>query len=119
MFALCVIPVLALGFSQLGSVGRVFFPFVFFLLGVAPITFRFLANYTLEITDKDNHPLYLSTLGLFISIPVMATSAAFGALIDSLGFEAVFLLILGFLIYGFWTSLSLTEPRFKDPPECD
>ncbi len=119
MFTLCVIPMLALALSQLGTAGKAFFSLVFFLLGVAPIAFRFLANYTLEITDKENHPLYLSTLGLFISIPVMTTSAIFGALIDSLGFEAVFLLILGFLLYGFRTSLSLTEPRFEASDDLD
>lgn len=119
LFALCVIPVLALLLSQLGSSGKTFFPIVFFLLGVAPVTFRFLANYTLEITTRENQPLYLSTLGLFISIPVMATSAIFGALIDVLGFEAVFLLILGFLIFGFWTTLKLTEPRNGAAGEFD
>ena len=87
------------------------YPVVFFLLGLTPITVRFLTNYTLEVTRRSQHPLYLSTLGIFISMPVIATSLIFGALVDIAGFETVFLVVLCFLLVGFVTTFFLKEPR--------
>ena len=72
---------------------------------------RFLINYTLEVTDRSQHPVYLSTLGVFVSIPVVASSLAFGALIDVAGFETVFLIVLCFILLGFATTFRLEEPR--------
>ncbi len=113
MFLLCVTPVLGIVFSWSGEAGRFLYPVVFFLLGLTPITVRFLTNYTLEVTDREKHPLYLSTLGLFISIPVIATSLVFGALVDIVGFETVFTVVLGFLLAGLVTTFRLDEPRKK------
>ena len=87
------------------------YPVVFFLLGLTPIMVRFLTNYTLEVTPRSRHPLYLSTLGIFISLPVIATSLIFGALIDVAGFETVFIVVLCFLLVGFATTFLLKEPR--------
>lgn len=111
MVSLCVTPVLGLLLSHAGDTGRTLFPVVFFLLGLIPITVRFLTNYTLEVTDQENHPLYLSTLGLFISLPVIATSITFGALVDLLGFEAVFCVVLAFLLVALVMTFRLQEPR--------
>ncbi|QEG24308.1 MFS transporter [Mariniblastus fucicola] len=111
MFLLSVTPVLGLVLSWSGDFGRMMYPFVFFLLGLTPIVARFLTNYTLEVTDRAKHPLYLSTLGLFISIPVFATSLIFGALVDIVGFEAVFLTVVVFLLIGLAVSFRLDEPR--------
>ena len=113
MLLLCVTPVLGLVFSWSGEFGRTMYPLVFFLLGLTPITVRFLTNYTLEVTDRSKHPLYLSTLGLFISIPVIATSLLFGALVDIAGFETVFLIVLVFLLVGLVTTFRLEEPRHE------
>ncbi len=111
MLALCATPVLGLVFSWSGEFGRTMFPLVFFLLGLTPITVRFLTNYTLEVTDRAKHPLYLSTLGMFISLPVIATSLVFGALVDIAGFETVFCIVLGFLLVGLAMTFRLEEPR--------
>lgn len=111
MISLCVTPVLGLILSHAGDAGRTLFPVVFFLLGLIPITVRFLTNYTLEVTDRNNHPLYLSTLGLFISLPVIASSIAFGALVDVLGFEAVFCMVLAFQLVALVMTFRLEEPR--------
>jgi MFS family permease len=111
MSALCATPVLGLVFSWSGEFGRTMFPLVFFLLGLTPITVRFLTNYTLEVTDRAKHPLYLSTLGMFISLPVIATSLIFGALVDIAGFETVFCIVLGFLLIGLAMTFRLEEPR--------
>ena len=111
MCLLCITPVLGLVFSWSGEFGRTMYPLVFFLLGLTPITVRFLTNYTLEVTDRSRHPLYLSTLGLFISMPVIATSLIFGALIDIAGFETVFLIVVGVLLVGLVNTFRLKEPR--------
>lgn len=111
LLCLCATPILGLVLSWSGDFGRTMFPFVFFLLGLVPITVRFLTNYTLEVTDRSNHPLYLSTLGLFISLPVIASSMLFGALVDIAGFEVVFLIVLGFLLTGLAMTFRIEEPR--------
>ncbi len=113
MFMMCVIPLLALGLSRMGKTGEFLFPVVFFLLGLTPIALRFLTNYTLEMTSRENHPLYLSTLGLFVSVPVMASSVILGALVDIAGFETVFLTIFCFLLCGFGMTFQLIEPRTR------
>ena len=115
MIALCATPVLGIVLSWSGAYGQALYPVVFFLLGLTPITLRFLTNYTLEVTDRAKHPLYLSTLGMFISIPVIATSLLFGALVDFAGFEAVFLAGFGFLMFGLITTFRLKEPRHDQP----
>ena len=114
MFALSVTPVLGIVLSWSGEVGRTMYPVVFFLLGLTPIAMRFLNNYTLEVTERSEHPLYLSTLGIFISIPVVASSLIFGALVDVVGFEFVFLLVLCFIVFGLVTTFRLEEPRSGD-----
>ena len=111
LLCLCSTPILGLVFSWSGDFGRTMFPFVFFLLGLVPITVRFLTNYTLEVTDRSNHPLYLSTLGLFISMPVIASSMIFGALVDIAGFEFVFCVVLAFLLFGLFMTFRIQEPR--------
>jgi MFS family permease len=111
MFMLCLTPVLGLGLTQLGSIGRQLYPFVFFLLGLVPITLRFLNNYTLEVTDSENHPKYLSTLGLFLSVPVMLTAILFGSMIDWFGFGFVFLAVWCCMLFGWAMTFRLEEPR--------
>ena len=111
MSLLCVTPILGLVLSWSGDTGRLLFPVVFFLLGLIPITVRFLNNYTLEVADRNQHPLYLSTLAIFMSAPVIATSLIFGALVDIIGFEAVYLIVLAFLLVGLNTTFRLEEPR--------
>ncbi len=111
MLALCATPVLGLVLSWSGEFGRTMYPLVFFLLGLTPITVRFLTNYTLEVTDRVKHPLYLSTLGMFISLPVIVTSLIFGALVDIAGFETVFCIVFGFLLFGLVMTFRLEEPR--------
>jgi len=55
----------------------------------------------------------LSTLGIFISIPVVASSLIFGAMVDIVGFEIVFMLVLCFIVFGLITTFRLEEPRGK------
>jgi sugar phosphate permease len=71
---------------------------------------RTLQNYTLELAPSDNYPRYLSTLGLCVAAPMMA-SPLVGLAIDNWGFEEVFFAISGFLLIGWLQTLLLAEPR--------
>ena len=114
MFALTLTPVLGILLSWSGEFGKTLFPVVFFLLGLTPIMVRFLTNYTLEVTERSKHPLFLSTLGIFIAFPVVASSMILGALVDVVGFESVFLLVLCFIVFGLITTFRLEEPRSRE-----
>ena len=111
MTALTLTPVLGIALSWSGEWGKLLYPIVFFLLGLTPITVRFLINYTLEVTEQTEHPLFLSVLGIFIAFPVVASSVLLGAMVDVVGFEAVFLLVLCFVLVGLATTFRLEEPR--------
>ncbi len=113
MAAHCVAPILALVASGLGASGVVWFNVVFFLVGLTPVTFRVLNNYTLEVTENSEHPRYLSTLGLMMAGPAILTSALFGAFVDWISFEFVFGMVVIFLLIGWVMTFTLAEPRKK------
>jgi hypothetical protein len=111
MLVLCVAPGLALVLARLGNAGQPWFTLVFCLLGLTPVTFRVLNNYTLEVTENSEHPRYLSTLSLIMAGPAILTSAFFGALVDWVSFEFVFGIVIGCLIGAWLLTLTLEEPR--------
>jgi MFS-type transporter involved in bile tolerance (Atg22 family) len=111
MLILCVPPILALFASGMQESGAIWFNVVFFLVGLTPVTFRVLNNYTLEVTSNSEHPRYLSTLGLMLAGPAILTSAFFGALVDWISFEFVFGLVVVCLLVGWGLTFTLTEPR--------
>lgn len=111
MLILCVPPILALLASGMQQSGALWFNVVFFLVGLTPVTFRVLSNYTLEVTSNSEHPRYLSTLGLMMAGPAILTSAFFGALVDWISFEFVFGLVVACLLVGWGLTFTLIEPR--------
>jgi MFS-type transporter involved in bile tolerance (Atg22 family) len=113
MLILCVPPVLALIASGLETSGQFWFNVVFFLVGLTPVTFRVLFNYTLEVTGNSEHPRYLSTLGLMMAGPAILTSALFGAMVDWISFEFVFAMVVVCLLAGWVLTFTLSEPRNK------
>ena len=84
----------------------------FFLLGLIPVTFKTLVNYTLEITEPSNHPRYISTLKVCMAIP-FCLSPLVGLLIDLIGFEAVFGCITALTACGGMMTFRLSEPRHR------
>jgi len=86
------------------------FCLVFPLLGLTPVVIRTLQNFALELSGPHDHPRYLSTLGLCISLPLFFSLAA-GKLIDLIGFEIVFVGICLVVLAGWTTTLWLREPR--------
>ena len=115
MIVLCGAPLMTMFFLRFGeSLGDGFefgFQFVFFLLGLTPVTMRTFSNYTLEISDSEKQPIYLSTLGIGMAAPVVLFSAPVGALVDIIGFEMVFFGVVAVLLFGWTLTFRLVEPR--------
>jgi hypothetical protein len=111
----CVVPLLALGLSALEPLSGVGFSIVFGLLGATPVTLRTFANYCLELAPRQLQPRYLSTLSLCTAGPAILTAPLLGGLIDVVGFEPVFLLVVGCLVAAWALTLSIIEPRAKQP----
>ena len=111
LLALCIAPLLALLLSRWQEVHSSWFTLVFLLLGLTPVTIRTFNNYTLEIADREDHPRYLSTLGLCVAAPPVLLSTLMGWLVDRFGFELVFLIGTGCILIGWLMTFRLIEPR--------
>ncbi len=111
LLALCIAPLLALLLSRWQEVHSNWFMLVFLLLGLTPVTIRTLNNYTLEIADREDHPRYLSTLGLCVAAPPVLLSTLMGALVDWFTFEFVFLIGTACILIGWLLTFRLIEPR--------
>ena len=111
LLVLCIAPIMALVLAKLGDVGQPWFTFVFCLLGLTPVTMRILNNYTLEVTGNSEHPRYLSTLSIAMAVPAILLSPVFGALIDWVGFEAIFLVVVACVFCGWLLTFRIEEPR--------
>ena len=111
ILALALAPLLAVGLCWSDpELGRRWYWLVFGLLGLTPVTMKSLHNYTLEIAPPEDHPRYLSTLGIALAVPFVC-SPLVGWLIDVVGFEAVFLAGGGLMIAGGLMTFRLPEPR--------
>ena len=115
MLILCAAPILALFLARMEDVGQPWFTLVFCLVGLTPVTMRFLNNYTLEVTSNSEHPRYLSTLAIAMAVPPILLSPLFGALIDWVGFEFVFLIVVMCGFYGWLLTFRIDEPRNGSP----
>lgn len=83
---------------------------LFFLLGVTPVTFKAVTNWTLELTDPARHPRYVSTLKLCMAAPFLL-AVPVGALIDAVGHRPVFLCVAGLIAAGAALTWWAPEPR--------
>ncbi len=101
-------PIVALLLRQ-ANVG-VWFCLVFPLVGLTPVVIRTLQNFTLELCEPADHPRYLGTLGLCVSLPLFL-SPVVGLLIDWIGFGIVFMGICLVVLIGWVITLRLQEPR--------
>ncbi|MBW8885769.1 MAG: MFS transporter, partial [Planctomycetia bacterium] len=57
-------PLAALAAVYWPQIGKAAFPLVFLFVGITPVAQKTFNNYTLEITEPEHHPRYLSTLSL-------------------------------------------------------
>ena len=115
MFLLCIAPLLAVIWSWWGADhSEIVFHVIFFLLGLTPVSMRMFNNYTLEIAGQEYQPVYLSTLGGCMAVPVILFSAAVGWLVDQIGFEYVYSAIVAILFLGWVLTFRLVEPRSEN-----
>jgi hypothetical protein len=108
-------PLAALAFIHWPQVGVWAFPLVFTFVGLTPVAQKTFNNYTLEITEPEHHPRYLSTLSLCMAAPIF-TSPLISPLIDLVGFEAVYAGVCLLLVTGWFLSFGLKEPRAGGRP---
>ena len=101
-------PLSAVVLSMLGAEN--WYGMVFLLLGVHPVVLRTLQNFTLEIAAPADHPRYLSTLSLWMGVPLLL-SPLVGLGVDLLGFSAVFLLMAAVVLVGWVLTFWMREPR--------
>lgn len=104
-------PLLALLLGNFGSANWYWLTFAW--LGVVPVTFRMQLNYALELTDRINHPIYVSTVVLSMAAPIVF-SPLVGELVDRTGYVISFCGISCIVLAAWLTSLSMVEPRHPD-----
>jgi MFS family permease len=108
-------PLAALAAIYWPHFGKTAFPLVFLFVGLTPVAQKTFNNYTLEITDAQHHPRYLSTLSLSMALPIFA-SPLVSPLINVVGFEAVYIGVVVLLLVGWLLSFGLIEPRAGSRP---
>ncbi len=112
IFCVALAPVLAVWLlaGDDAAWGRGLYWLVFLPLGMTPVTVKGISNYTLEISDRQRHPQYLSTLSLCTGLPFLIAPLV-GWLVDRVGFEHVFLAAAGLMACGGLLAFRLVEPR--------
>lgn len=104
-------PILAVAFAyNLLPGGRSYFWVTFFVLGVQPVTFKTLTNYTLELTEPVRHPRYLSTLTICLAAPFVLALPV-GWLVGRLGHGPVFLGVAAMIGLAGLFTFRMAEPR--------
>lgn len=112
MFGSALTPILAIFLATLPGLGSRFFWLVFVNIGLTPIMFKTLMNYTLEISEHQDHPRYLGTLNLCIAAP-FCISPLIGWLVDLVGFESVMLTGGALIAAGGLLTFRMAEPRHR------
>lgn len=84
---------------------------VFLPLGFTPVTIKMLINYTLELAPREEHPRYVSAVGMCLAWPVIFGSPLVGALVGAIGCAPVFALGAVVILAAGVQTLLLTEPR--------
>ncbi len=116
MFASAAAPVLAVLLARQPTDGPLWYWIVFAIIGLTPLMFKLLINYTLEISAAEDHPRYLSTLSLCVAVP-FCFSPLVGWLIDATSFELVMLSGAALIALGGVLTFWLDEPRHVHVPE--
>lgn len=80
------------------------------LLGAVPVCFRMFLNYSLELTDRHNHPIYVSTVVLCMAPPIVF-SPLVGEWVERSGYVAPFSAITLLVLVAWFMTLRIVEPR--------
>lgn len=114
LLASAAVPVFALALTRIDpGTGRDLFALVFVGIGWTPIAFRITANYVLELAPPAEHPRYLAIAQLCPTL-VMLVSPLFGAGVDVLGYEPVFLGVAVLLLLAALLTFRLADPRGRE-----
>lgn len=84
---------------------------MFVPLGFTPVTIRFLINYTLEIARQEDHPQFVSAMGVCLALPVIVLSPLAGWFVAIAGFRPLFFLGLAALLAAGFQTFRIVEPR--------
>lgn len=87
-----------------------FYFFTFFWLGLIPVGFRMQLSYVLEITKRENHPVYVSTVVVCMAPPIML-SPLVGELVNRFGYTAPFCVVSVVILMAWLLTLWMEEPR--------
>lgn len=107
-FAAMFVPMLALLLAWTDSVG--WYWVTFFSLGLVPVTYRMQLNYALELTDREHHPIYVSTVVLSATVPILL-SPLVGELVERFEYFPVFAVISLLLAMAWVKTWFMIEPR--------
>lgn len=107
-FATMFAPMLALSIAWTDSVS--WYWLTFFSLGLVPVTYRMQLNYALELTDRKNHPIYVSTVVLSATVPILL-SPLVGELVERFEYLPVFAAITFLLAMAWVRTWFIIEPR--------
>ena len=101
-------PLLALSLAAFADAHWYWLSFAW--LGLVPVTFRMMLNYALELTSRENHPIYVSTVVLCMAPPIIL-SPLVGDVVHRIGYVMPFCCIAGVVLGGWCLSLVMVEPR--------
>lgn len=87
---------------------------LFTTIGFTPVTIRLLANYSLEIAPRHDHPKYVSALGLCLALPVVVGAPLVGMVAKWAGYLPVFAIGFAVLALAVWQTFRIAEPRHGD-----
>lgn len=110
LIGIAAMPLTALALSYSRVWGPTLYPLVFLFIGLTPVGFKTINNYVLEISNSEDHPRYLSTLGLFLALPLLL-SPVMGWIVETVNFETVFIAVSCMVFTGFLFTFRLREPR--------
>ena len=114
VFGTALGPLTAIALASMpADVAARWFWVVFLPLGFTPVTIKMLINYTLELVPREEHPRYVSAIGMCLAWPVIVGSPLVGALVGAVGCVPVFALGAGVLLLAGWQTLLLSEPRHE------
>ncbi len=110
MLGLCAAPILTLIMASIGKPAAPWYEWVFVLVGMTPVTFRTLQNYTLEICEPADHSRYLSGVSLAMA-STLILSPVLGLVMEQWGLEVGFVCVVLMIASGWVMTFFLAEPR--------
>lgn len=87
---------------------------LFVAIGFTPVSIRLLLNYALEIAPRDDHPKYISAMGLCMAVPVVIGAPLVGWLAGAVGYLPVFGVGVVVLLAAVVQTFRIPEPRHGD-----